>query len=232
MSGGGQGGALDARIGAVDWARLEHAHGPAGDVPGMLRRLAAGEGDALADVAGTLFHQRTVYSATAAAFPILAEIATGEALEGEDRATLIHAMAAASPDLPGRGDAGGEPWRAALDEAFRAAYPRLMSLLAGGDAPLRAALVLLAASAPSLAAGQLEALREGAEADETDERLAVMIELAVARIERADEATLAALLSAACDVEPEAEEVLEDGGEPADDALSVLEVLAQIAITA
>ena len=218
--------ALGDAIDAVDWAGLQHAHGPATDVPDMLRRLAGGDGDALAEVAGTLFHQRTVYSATAAAFPLLAAIAAGEALGSEDRATLIHALAAASPDLPG----GGEPWHAALDEAFRAAFPRLMALFAGGDARLRAALVLLAASAPSMAAGHAGALREARAG--ADERLAAMIDLAVARIERADEATLAGLLSAACDVEPEAEEILEDGGEPADDALSVLEVLAQIAITA
>ena len=215
------------KIEDIDWNRLEHAYGRAEDVPELLRQLAGGDSSALDDIAGGLFHQRSVYSATAAAFPFLVDAATGNALDSQDRATLIHSMSAASPDLPGGED---EPWVAELDQAFRAGFPRLMAMFGGGDAPLRAALALLAASAPSLAVAYLDEIRAAGEG--ADEPLATLIALAVAVIEGADDAALAELISRACEVEPEAEEMLEEGGEPRDDALSVLELLAQLVITA
>ncbi|WP_329243688.1 hypothetical protein OG417_46410 [Actinoallomurus sp. NBC_01490] len=62
----------------VAWSELRHAYGAAGDVPGLLRRAASG-GDAaeeaLSEIFGCLFHQGTVYTATAAAVPFLTELA-------------------------------------------------------------------------------------------------------------------------------------------------------------
>ncbi|MEU8800717.1 hypothetical protein [Spirillospora sp. NPDC048819] len=64
----------------VDWASLEHAHGSAEDVPGLLR-AAVGRGDdaaaeAFDDLASRLAHQGTLYPATAAAVPFLIALAT------------------------------------------------------------------------------------------------------------------------------------------------------------
>ncbi|MBN6042345.1 hypothetical protein [Amycolatopsis sp. 195334CR] len=61
---------------AVDWSRLEHAHGPADDVPDLIRALAAGTGewaDTLDELYGDdLLHQGTCYSATAPGLAVLA----------------------------------------------------------------------------------------------------------------------------------------------------------------
>jgi hypothetical protein len=58
----------------VDWAGLTHAYGPADDVPELLRDLAGGDDDALYALYGNIWHQGTVYEATAYAVPFLIEI--------------------------------------------------------------------------------------------------------------------------------------------------------------
>lgn len=64
----------------VDWARLTHAYGPADDVPGLIRKLvspdAALRRKALRKLNGTIYHQGTIYEATACAVPFLLEVLT------------------------------------------------------------------------------------------------------------------------------------------------------------
>lgn len=56
------------------WDELRHAHGPATDVPGLLTGLRSGDLEAAAILHETLWHQGTVYSASAATLPYLFEI--------------------------------------------------------------------------------------------------------------------------------------------------------------
>lgn len=62
----------------IDWAALTHAHGPAGDVPELLRALLSDDDDerqqACWDLHETIWHQGTVFSASAAAIPFLYEL--------------------------------------------------------------------------------------------------------------------------------------------------------------
>ncbi|MFD5830011.1 hypothetical protein [Lentzea sp. NPDC060358] len=62
----------------VDWSRLTHAYGTAGDVPDQLRALASSDagdrGKALKQLYGNIYHQGTVYKATAHAVPFLLEV--------------------------------------------------------------------------------------------------------------------------------------------------------------
>lgn len=70
----------------VEWSALSHAYGDAGDVPGLLRQAASGReaaGEALSELYGCLFHQGTVYPATAAAVPFLVELALYGPARGE-----------------------------------------------------------------------------------------------------------------------------------------------------
>jgi hypothetical protein len=71
----------------VDWASLEHAYGPATDVPDMLRELAsdAEASHAFDRLFSSLNHQGSVYSATSAAIPFLIQI-----LEDGRRSELVH----------------------------------------------------------------------------------------------------------------------------------------------
>lgn len=66
------------RLDETDWAALSHAYGAADDVPALLRQAASdgdAAGEAISELYGNIFHQGTVYSATVAAVPFLAELA-------------------------------------------------------------------------------------------------------------------------------------------------------------
>jgi hypothetical protein len=66
-------------LGRIDWASLQHAYGPAADVPGLVRALAAEDAavrqDALHALFGNVWHQGTVYEATSYVVPFLVELA-------------------------------------------------------------------------------------------------------------------------------------------------------------
>jgi hypothetical protein len=68
----------------IDWERLSHAYGPARDVPIDLQRLASSDADvrdsALWQLYGSIYHQGTLYSATAAAVPFLVRLASDPSL--------------------------------------------------------------------------------------------------------------------------------------------------------
>lgn len=62
----------------IDWSTLSHAYGPATDVPGLLRALSSPDHsvrrETVAELFGNIWHQGTVYSATAAAVPFLYDL--------------------------------------------------------------------------------------------------------------------------------------------------------------
>ena len=62
----------------IHWSSLTHAHGVAADVPGMLRGLASENRnvrlEALSHLVETIWHQGTVFPASAAAVPFLGEL--------------------------------------------------------------------------------------------------------------------------------------------------------------
>jgi hypothetical protein len=59
---------------AVPWSTLTHAYGSAADLPGILRAVASGEREAVDALFGNIWHQGTVYEATAHAVPFLVEL--------------------------------------------------------------------------------------------------------------------------------------------------------------
>jgi len=62
----------------IDWASLSHAYGSAEDVPGLIRQRASTNPkeaeEAEGGLFGTIWHQGTVYEATAYAVPFLVEL--------------------------------------------------------------------------------------------------------------------------------------------------------------
>jgi len=65
-------------LSTIDWSQLNHAYGPATDVPDQLRALAFGTPKtrkrALSDLHGNIWHQHTIYEATHYAVPFLLEL--------------------------------------------------------------------------------------------------------------------------------------------------------------
>src|SRR5579863_10499965 len=72
----------------VHWNELSHAYGEANDVPKLLLALISGKKKVRQRAIGTLFttiyHQGTVYQASAYAAPFLIELLTYEQVQGKE----------------------------------------------------------------------------------------------------------------------------------------------------
>jgi hypothetical protein len=81
---------------SIPWHKLEHAYGPATDVPHLLRVLASSDGE-LRDKAwytlhGNLWHQGTIYEATAYAVPFFIRLIEGQSVPEKYRILLYLAL--------------------------------------------------------------------------------------------------------------------------------------------
>ncbi|MEV7231983.1 hypothetical protein AB0M79_33995 [Polymorphospora sp. NPDC051019] len=148
----------------IAWGDLEHAHGDASDIPGLLRTLA----DPFCDWEATLdelfgdnlLHQGTCYSATAPVMPFLTRMITSGALPARQRldlyAWLLTAADCQAADLLADADRAAahhrQPEAAAWAPKVHAAVDGQMpTLLARWDTEppaIRAALACLAAAFP------------------------------------------------------------------------------------
>ena len=81
---------------AIDWEKLSHAYGSASDVPDVLRAVAAGDADALYELYGNIWHQGTVYEATAHAVPFLYELALHPHVDAVSVVSLLRMIARGS----------------------------------------------------------------------------------------------------------------------------------------
>jgi hypothetical protein len=81
----------------IDWGSLQHAYGSAKDVPGQIRDLASRSKrhreKALWELHGNIWHQHTVYEATAPAVPFLAEVALADSVPDETGDAVILLLA-------------------------------------------------------------------------------------------------------------------------------------------
>jgi len=81
-----------AGLDEVEWATLSHAFGPAVDVPALLRSIDSGGSDADAaiyELFGNIWHQGTIYEATAASVPFVGELARSSEVSESRRVLLI-----------------------------------------------------------------------------------------------------------------------------------------------
>jgi hypothetical protein len=80
---------------SVDWGGLAHAYGPATNVPDLLRGLAAnddGWDEVLSEVCGSVLHQGSTYSSTAATVRVLAGLAAAPQLAPRRRLDLLYIL--------------------------------------------------------------------------------------------------------------------------------------------
>lgn len=65
------------------WNDLDHAYGPAGNVPALLRAVESGEQELWEELVPALCHQGAVFTATYAALPHIVRIGTHETLDDQ-----------------------------------------------------------------------------------------------------------------------------------------------------
>lgn len=110
--------AIDAKdaltgLDEIDWAALQHAHGPAGDVPAQLRALRGkpeARRKALQELYGNVFHEGSRYEASAPAVPFLARLAADPSQPDRHEILALLASLAIGSDqehLPGGVDVAG-----------------------------------------------------------------------------------------------------------------------------
>ncbi|MBE1537393.1 HEAT repeat domain-containing protein [Actinomadura algeriensis] len=113
---------------AVPWASMEHAYGPAEEVPELLRGLISADEDereiALDGFYGAVHHQGDVYDCTRAAIPFLLEIVADGGVPGRDGALELLGSIGSSGD-------------AAATAAVTAAAPVFLGLLGDPDPGVR-----------------------------------------------------------------------------------------------
>jgi len=146
-------------IGEVDWAALEHAYGSAADVPGLLRTAVGRDDDAaqraLGELEARITHQGTLYTATAAAVPVLIRLAC--ARRTRRRPGLLRQLALIAE--------GEDAHRAVFDDvrsALSAGAERLMKLHSDPDVRVRreASYVVGHLPAESVPLARLRKLRD------------------------------------------------------------------------
>ncbi|MEU6299246.1 HEAT repeat domain-containing protein [Streptomyces erythrochromogenes] len=122
-----------AGLDAHPWVTVNHAYGPAEDLPGLLRTFAEGGEDAaeaLGDLYGSIAHQGTVYAASVDAAPYLARIAAS-GRQTVDALRLLGCLAESEDEYD------VEP--GAVRAAVTAQLPLLITLLADEDPAVRQA---------------------------------------------------------------------------------------------
>ncbi|MGN6506944.1 MAG: hypothetical protein ACTHM6_15420 [Tepidisphaeraceae bacterium] len=110
-------------IDSIDWASLRHAYGSAADVPGLLRALASPDEvkrkNAIYELFGNIWHQGTVYPATAAAVPFLYDLLNAPNVPPKSEiAALLACIAVGSGylEVHSVGDFGEKTWRDIVSE--------------------------------------------------------------------------------------------------------------------
>lgn len=166
------------RLDTIRWAELHHAYGPAADVPTQLRGLVASDrktrDKALWELFGNIWHQGTVYEATAHAVPFLWEILIHTAdCDPVGIAHLIGQIACGG----GYRDADDprnrwEDWTRAARAAVRQGLAAAVPLLTSEDPTLRVMTVHIFTCFPEDAVQNLAYVRTGLANEKTAARRA------------------------------------------------------------
>ena len=166
--------ALDG-LDRIDWSMLEHAYGPAVDVPPLLRALASDNAEhsefACMLLTNNIWHQYSVFAATTAAVTFLYRLL--EADETPDKTyveLILSSIAVASPDW-------NEHHRAA-HRAVREQFDVLYSFLGDPVPEVRYWVAAATVAFPDLAARLVPSLR-AALAHEPDDHVRNSLEKAI-----------------------------------------------------
>lgn len=151
---------------AVHWASLTHAYGGAEAVPFLIRALVSADAEerseALDELCGSIFHQGTVFAASAPAIPFLARAAVVAPGDRAQIGLLISAMSRAYAEDWTDPTTPSGAVRAQIGEVVGELAP----LLADPDRDVRRAMMRILAVCPPARVRTLVDLREFDDADE------------------------------------------------------------------
>ncbi len=142
---------------STEWAKINHAYGPASDLPESLRALAFGDDErrekALWELHGNIWHQGTVYEATAHAVPFLLEMLRGKHPESARILALLALIANGRSYVAVHGNLAGRQyevqlareleWVQAARNAVGKGIPLFMELAGSSDKKLRELSIFL-----------------------------------------------------------------------------------------
>jgi hypothetical protein len=192
----------------IPWRDLNHAYGPAVDVPDLIRAVAFGDGEARArawnELYGNLWHQGTVYEASSHAIPFLLEIAAKDTAPDlhdvivyltclargssclDVHQHLIYRSADAIPAEVEERLAQELEWVRQAREEARKGLPRYLSLLDHDDPLVRSASCHLLACFPEELATVRPRLRRRFDEGDKDAGARAACVLAIGDVSRTD----------------------------------------------
>jgi HEAT repeat protein len=193
----------------IDWKQLTHAYGPADDVPALIRALLSQDkrqrDHAIYELFGNIYHQGTVYEATAHAVPFLIELLDDPSTP--DRSIVACLLASIADgcgylEVHARPEWGESTWRKILakegktleDELEREhertisvrgeaikAVPKLLPYLSDPEPEVRSSVAAALGAFPEYRDVHLSQLAQ-ALATETDDEVRERIEGSIARL--------------------------------------------------
>ncbi|MEU4261429.1 HEAT repeat domain-containing protein [Streptomyces argenteolus] len=174
-----------AGIDEVDWASMEHAYGPADDVPGLLQGLASADPaereSALDGMYGAVHHQGDVYACTLACIPFLFELVVDPGLQ--DRGPVVELLTSIGGIDLDEDDLDEDEIEGAANYAMAAAAVTagagvFFELIADEDPGVRLAAPLALATLHSHPVKVLALLRERLPVEADDEVRLALVEAA------------------------------------------------------
>ncbi|MFE8009378.1 HEAT repeat domain-containing protein [Streptomyces sp. NPDC057418] len=174
-----------AGIDEVDWASMEHAYGPADDVPGLLQGLASADPaereSALDGMYGAVHHQGDVYACTLACIPFLFELVVDPGIQ--DRGPVVELLTSIGGIDLDEDDLDEDEIEGAANYAMAAAAVTagagvFFELIADEDPGVRLAAPLALATLHSHPVKVLALLRERLPVEADDEVRLALVEAA------------------------------------------------------
>jgi hypothetical protein len=144
----------------IDWSKVNHCYGPATDFPTTLRALATGDKEqrkrSLWELHGNIWHQGTVYEATAPAVPFLIELVKSRHADSLEILCLLALIADGKSYMAVHMELlrGKRPedeqqmlreiqWVTAAKKAVTQGRPLYMELMSGDDQKIREISIFL-----------------------------------------------------------------------------------------
>lgn len=113
----------------INWSQLHHAYGEASDVPVLIRQLLSKENTAIDkaiyELFGNIWHQGTVYEASAIAVPFLQELLRCSEINDKTKKSLACLLASMADSYDTKDGSYATATRTAVEEELRLLFPYL-----------------------------------------------------------------------------------------------------------